>query len=142
MRDNLLLFNIEESTEEETEENPEEVVLSFFEERLQVKEAKTNIKIERAHRIGRKQDKRTRPIVVKFSFYKDREMIRKKGILLKGTNYGIGEQFPREIQDRRKKLIPHLKSAKAKGQKANLVADKLYINNKLFKLPDEGSQTE
>lgn len=42
------------------------------------------------------------------------------------------EQFPRCIQDKRRSLIPVIHEARRNGKKANLVVDKLYINNKLY----------
>ena len=78
----------------------------------------TDIKIERAHRIrqraGRYHEgpRRPAPIVAKFSFFKDRETIRKSGRLLKGTNYSIQEQFPEVIAQKRKPLYPNLRQAR------------------------------
>jgi hypothetical protein len=45
---------------------------------MKIENAKTNIKIEKAYRLGRKKDgaTRPRPIVVKFGSYADREMVR------------------------------------------------------------------
>ena len=78
----------------------------------------TDIKIERAHcirqRAGRYHEgpRRPAPIVAKFSFFKDRETIRKSGRLLKGTNYSIQEQFPEVIAQKRKPLYPNLRQAR------------------------------
>ena len=68
--------------------------------------------IERVHIIkpaggqGAPRD-RPVPIVCKFSFFEQRESVRKAGHLLKGTPFGIHEQFPDEIEQRSKKLNPH-----------------------------------
>lgn len=40
--------------------------------------------------------------------------------------------FPKEIQDRHKTLMPAYIKAKGEGKKTELVKDKLYINGKLF----------
>ncbi|KAK3086429.1 hypothetical protein FSP39_018342 [Pinctada imbricata] len=62
---------------------------------------------------------RTRPIVTKFSRFKQKELVRKTApTVLKGTRYGVNEQFPKEINDRRKQLIPHMKAAKRMQKKA------------------------
>lgn len=128
MRDNLLFHGISE----QPSENVENVVLTLCEEKLQIADAKNNVKIERAHRIGKSAPGKTRPIVVKFSSHKDRESIRKNSKLLKGTNIGISEQFPREIQERRKQLIPVMKQAQRDGKKATLSVDRLYIDGRLY----------
>ena len=49
---------------------------------------------------------------------------------LKGTNIGISEQFPKEIEDSSKALYPIMKKAKAEGHKTSLIKDKLFINGK------------
>jgi hypothetical protein len=52
MRDNLLFHNIDESEEEDCTE----VIYSLLEEKLDMPEARSSIKIDRAHRVGRKRD--------------------------------------------------------------------------------------
>jgi hypothetical protein len=44
----------------------------------------------------------TKPIVCRFKNFKDREVARKAARELKRTRYGVSEQFPKEINDRRK----------------------------------------
>ena len=106
--------------------------------------------IVRAHRLGGYIKTRTRPIIVKFHHYKDREMVfySRKGI--KGSQgIMVTEDFPREIQERRKTLLPISDAAfhyRDPGNpqfrnKVSLVVDRLYINgdvytiDTLFKLP-------
>lgn len=47
---------------------------------------------------------------------------------LKGTNFFISEQFPKEITERRKKLLPRLKRAKEENRDAWISYDTLYID--------------
>jgi hypothetical protein len=51
---------------------------------------------------------------------------------LKGTNIGVSEQFPEEIESVRKALYPELKKAKTEGKRAKLVTDKLIIEGQIF----------
>ena len=69
MRDNLLFFNIEESVNEtdRKEEVCTEKILIFCEETLQMQDVRSKVKIDRAHRIGRNDPKKKRPIVTKFN---------------------------------------------------------------------------
>ena len=61
-------------------------------------------------------------------------MIRKSApTKLQGKRFGVNEQFPKEINDRRKELYPFYKQAKRPGKRASLVYDKLYIDGTLFK---------
>ena len=96
------------------------------------------IKIDRAHRIGKYDTGKKRPIVVKFNFHQDKIEIKNKAReKLTNTQFRVSEQYPREIQERRKKLIPELIKAKQEGKHAVLAYDKLYINGRLHTLvPD------
>ena len=51
MRDNLLFHNIEEVEREDCTE----VIYELLQEKLEIPDAKSTIKIERAHRVGRKR---------------------------------------------------------------------------------------
>ena len=46
------------------------------------------------------------PIVAKFSFFKQREEIRRAAVNLKGSKAGVSEQFPPEINAIRKRYWP------------------------------------
>ena len=93
------------------------------------------IPIERAHRLGKvREDKKTRPIIAKFSFHKDKERrILSNARALAGSNYGISQDFPREIVEIRKGLIKAMKEAKKEGHDTKLVYDKLYINGRRYR---------
>ncbi|CAB3986612.1 Hypothetical predicted protein [Paramuricea clavata] len=130
MRDNLLFFNIPEQDKEITTE----IIHNLLETKFQIKDAKEVIKIDRSHRIGKKREgnRKPRPIVVKFNYHQDREHVRLNAKKLKGTNIGVSEQFPEEIESVRKALYPELKKAKAEGKRAKLVRDKLIVEGQVF----------
>ena len=46
-------------------------------------------------------------------------------------NIGVSEEFPPEIEAKRKELWPAYKQAKREGKNAKLVVDKLYVHNQL-----------
>ena len=123
LSNNLLFFAIDEKPvamdadnaenggddiETKQTENCIEVVLDFCEKTLNIEQARENLKIEKAYRLGKRIDGavRPRPIVVKFSQHSDREKVRKSSGRLKGTNYGISPQYPPEVLANSKKLIP------------------------------------
>ena len=60
-------------------------------------------------------------------------MVRKQGKGLQGTNYSVFEQFPIEIVEKRKWLIPKMKEAKRKGHRAWVSYDTLHIDGKPVK---------
>ena len=70
--------------------------------------------------------------MVKFNYYQDREHVRINAKKFKGTNIGVSEQFPEEIESVRKTLYPELKKAKAEGKRAKIVRDKLIIEGQIF----------
>lgn len=102
---------------------------------MKIENAKTNIKIEKAYRLGRKKDgaTRPRPIVVKFGSYVEREMVRNLSKRLKGTNFGISPHYPPEVLEKRKKLIPVMLKERQENKKAYIVGDKLFVNGTLWK---------
>ena len=76
-----------------------------------------------------------RPIVAKFQRFKQKEQVKRSEVKQKGKNhYGISEQFPKEVNEKRKQLWPVYKRAKLNGHKAVSNVDKLYINGTLYRL--------
>lgn len=129
MRDNLIFRNIPEVQNE----NTEEVLTQFLSEKMNIE----NICFERVHRMWEKKSKvrtqtvqRPNLIVAKFTFFKDRERVRKAAKMLKGTNFSIQEQFPEEIEARRKPLYPLLKAARKDDKRASLVKDRLFVDGR------------
>ena len=120
MRSNLLIHGIDE----EKNENCEEKVRNFIENNLGI-DAK-QIEIERSHRLGGFQKEKKRPIVTKFLKFKDKENIKKASYKLKGTTFGTSDQFPNEINEKRKILKKIEKEEKTKGRPAFLSVDRLY----------------
>ena len=120
---------------QESSATTETLLYTFLEQNLDMAEEETNeIPIERVHRLGKiREDNKPRPIIAKFSFHKDKERILSSARTLAGTNYGISQDFPREIVEIRKGLVKVMKEAKKKGQDTKLVYDKLYINGTRYR---------
>ena len=129
MRDNLLFHRLPE----EKDENCEQIVLKAIEEKLKIANATTDIRIQRAHRIGEYNTAKTRPIVVKFAFYPDRERVRQAARQVKDSSIGVSEQFPKEVMETRRKLIPIMLKAREEGKDAYIRVDKLFINKRLYR---------
>ena len=124
MRDNLIFSGIPETEGE----NTEDILSEFIRKELGYGE---QISFERVHRIGPRHGQngpKHRPIVAKFSHFKTKEEVRKKGPNLRGKPFGINEQFPQEIVNRRKELMPMLRKAKREGHKATISVDRLIID--------------
>jgi DNA repair exonuclease SbcCD ATPase subunit len=128
MRNNLIFGNIPEADQGE---DTERVVRNFLVEKMKIAQSIVDeIQFERVHRMGYKQGIRPRKIVAKFNRFKEREHVRKQSKTLTGTDYFIHEQFPREVNDKRRKLMPQLKDARKAGKAAWLAYDTLYIDGK------------
>ena len=112
-------------------------VHEFCEKILKIPNARTRIYIDRAHRVGAYKPNRPRAIVVKFQDTESKMLV--KGALkannLKDSPYGVFEQYPQMVQERRRALIPVMVEARKAGKTAYLVRDKLYINHRLFEGP-------
>ena len=92
-------------------------------------------RVPRLERPKRDQSSYPRPIVAKFERYRDRELVRNAGRELndKNNGYNLREQFPPEIEARRKLLYPVMRSYQRDPKnRIALVRDKLYINGTLY----------
>ena len=55
-----------------------------------------------------------------------------------GSAYAVSQQYPKEVQERRRALVPIMKQARLNGSEAYLVVDKLYIDKHLYRDPVAG----
>ena len=125
MRENLLLHGIEEKTNE----NCELLVKRFIAEQLEIGE---DIKLDRAHRLGKPKG-RTRPIVVKFHQYRQRELIRVtaggKYEELKTVKKGVGVQQTRAVLQKRRKMSDIYDQEKAASREEKWYGAKLLVRD-------------
>lgn len=134
MRDNLIFTGIGEPELSQSEfEDTEKTLCEFLANEMNIGKP---IPFHRVHRIGNsmiRNDAR-RLIVAKFEHFKDREEVRfAASKTLKGKPYGVREQFPKVVEDKRKILYPEMKKARSDSQnKVRLVRDRLFINNVEF----------
>ena len=134
MRDNLIFTGISETPlqGDEEYEDVERTLLHFLETEMGIYRI---IDFHRVHRLGAyhrdTQDTNPRPIIAKFEKFKDREFVRSRAReTLRGKRFGIREQFPREIEEKRKLLYPVAKEARQNKDKVRMIRDKLFINNR------------
>ena len=128
-RDNLLFEGVQETQGEDCEQK----ILDIIVKDLKINGAHQQIRFTRVHRLGGKHPNKTRPIIAKFHFFKDRQTVWESRRKLKGTNMWISEDFPVEIRNRRQVLYPIFQKAiKMDSLKVSLVADKLFLNNHMY----------
>ncbi|KAK3101321.1 hypothetical protein FSP39_002677 [Pinctada imbricata] len=134
MKYNLLFSGIAEADGE----NCENVLKKFLQDELQIEK---EIPFANVHRVGKKVSGKCRAIVAKFIYNKDLVSVKVAAKRLKGKKFWINEQYPPEIEERRRKLYPIAKQERMKKSKVVLVRDKLYVNGKLV-VCDEDSDTD
>jgi hypothetical protein len=137
MENNLLFFGLGEGAPtRHRNDAPEDTVAmlrDFLITELKLENG-ASIEFDRVHRLGKRRfdragrQLRPRPIVAKFTKWSDREDVRLASVNLRDSKFSIREQYPLEIEERRRSLYPIMKNAKADGQNAWLVRDKLFIN--------------
>ena len=94
----------------------------------------------RVHRIGPKPKSRSakpRKIIAKFHWFKDRELVwaaRKQ--IPKTRGIFISEDWPAEIEQKRRILDPVAKEARRLGHRAGLSVDRLWIDDQNFTVHD------
>ena len=146
MQENLIFFGLAEAPENDQKEETEVKLRDFLQTEVfpETPEVVDSIIFDRVHRLGGMRPnvrQHPRPIVVKFEKYTDRENVRKAGIDLnkKKCGFSIREQFPIDMEIRRKQLYPVMRRFQENPtNRVVLVRDKLYINGKQY----EPSKTE
>ena len=112
-RDNLLIDGLAEYDGE----NCEALVRDLMRSKLKL-DSVDGIQLVLCHRLGvwRRGSPRPRTMIIKFQWYGDRMRVWKSRKNLQGTNTYINEDFPREIQQKRKILMPILKKSQIAGK--------------------------
>lgn len=133
-RENLRFYGIEEDPE--GAEDTQQVLVDFLQSELGIEDA-FDIEFQRVHRIGTFNSEATKPrqIIARFLRYPDRERVLRNARKLKGKHFGISADFPKEIVDRRKELLPKFFAAKKAGKSAyfsRAEPDKLFIDGRLI----------
>lgn len=110
-RNNVVFFNIEE----EADENCDTIVLDLLKSRGFFG-ADYTLELDRAHRLGKKRpesdNNRPRPIIVRFVFFKDKDLVIKKSKLLKGSDVVVREDYSKLTLQIHKDLRNHALQAK------------------------------
>jgi type II secretory pathway component PulJ len=129
-RDNLLFRGIPED-DDETWEDTEKKVKAFLEEKMDIDSEM--IEFERVHRLNTRTNNTPRPIIAKFSKYKDRNnVLMKSAGKLNKTDYRVSEDFTKNVREIRTKLSTELMKARDDGKTAKLRYDKLIIDGKKY----------
>ncbi|CAN7949144.1 unnamed protein product, partial [Ixodes pacificus] len=127
-RNNIIVYDVPEAANETAESLQSQVVNGIFGEKLGVCITST----ERLHRIGKRTAHRPRPVIVKLFNFSEKTLIFKNCRKLKGSSISVSEDFSERVRGIRKNLWNSAAENRTRGDKVNLVYDKLEINNTLF----------
>ena len=126
LRENLLFHGIPETTGE----NCETLVKDFINEKLLIMQ---NITLDRAHRLGKPRTGKTRPIVCKFHYYSERELVRitaqTKTDELKHIHQGVGIQQTKSVLQKRRDLSAVYDREKAAGRTVKWAGSRLMVRD-------------
>lgn len=125
-RSNLLFFGLEDDPDEDWAAS-EQKIIQFCSNKLDI--TATSTQFERVHRLGKYGDNKRRPIIAKFTSFKDKVHILSCARKLKGTCFSIGEDFSLTTRRIRKKLYAF---AKAQNKPFWLSFDKLHMGARTF----------
>ena len=120
-RNNIIISGIEETSENE---NIEEVISSFFLDRLGV----PDVQIQKATRLGRKGGSNRLILVVMVSFGEKLKVLRQKQSL-KGTKIYLNDDLTPDQRVKRKQLWQMCLQARRDGKSAFIKIDKVVVNN-------------
>lgn len=127
---NVIIHKIEEN-EPSTEALQNAIVKLLSETTGQTIELRD---IDVMYRLGKKDQNKRRPILIRFISLLKRDLIMKNWKLFSDKNIDISEDFPDEIRKRRKELLPILKELKSKGMRASIRVDKLLVNGEFWSI--------
>ncbi len=134
-RDNLLFFGFNEA-QNETDQDCRSKIYDLLRTVLPLQPHVLDVmKIVRCHRKGKYIPGRTRPIIIKFHFFGDRQQILINSGALRGTGIYINEDFSTETEASRKTLYPIVKAAREKPQykgKVSLHVDRVLLDGKIY----------
>ncbi|XP_049516834.1 uncharacterized protein LOC125942658 [Dermacentor silvarum] len=83
--------------------------------------------LERAHRLGRHNPNKKRPIMVKFFSFQEKQAVLSSARKLKGSDISISEDFSESVRKKRKRLWDCAKANQGKTDKVNIKFTILYI---------------
>ena len=95
----------------------------------------SNMKLCGAHRLGKPNRNRARPLIARFTCRAERDRVWKARYRLKNSRISMGEDLLRHIQEIRKNvLIAAMKKIKQEkpSHKATVIGDKLVVNGKVY----------
>ena len=115
-RENVKIFGLPKATGNENASEPEdnkEIVHNLFEQELKIENSRAKYEFQRVHRSGKPNSTSSRPIIVRFLRFTDKEEVmsvtRKE---LKDKVFAMYDDIPKDLYDLRKQLNSRKSSSK------------------------------
>ena len=127
-RNNLLFYGFSEMRNEDCVVKIGDFVCEKFDLRPDA------VVIERAHRVGKFKQDKTRPIIAAFRDYFITGRIMSQGRILKGTQNSVSRDYPQEVTNVRRLLWDELKNIKSQDPQAKVSLGypaKLIVSNRV-----------
>ncbi|XP_037554789.1 uncharacterized protein LOC119431375 [Dermacentor silvarum] len=128
-RNNLLFFGIDDENEKETWDESERKVISVCSDKLGITVQQSTI--ERAHRMGKHNNDKPRPIIVKFGLFKDKQRLLSAASKLKGSRISLSEDYSQQVRRCRSKLIAYARDQNS-GARYKLKYNKMTYEGKTY----------
>ena len=125
-RNNIKILGLSEDKEKEKTWADTEMVKASINKQLDF--AAEEIQIKRAHRVEKLRDNRPRPVVVRFTSWKQKEAILAKARQITPKDTKFYQDLSSKSLERRAEQIPRLIQERKKGNIAYFVLDKLIIH--------------
>ena len=99
------------------------MVYRFFERELELENARS-VEFQRVHRLGKSKAGQSRPIIVRFFRFPERELVfRNVRVLGVESEVKVYVDLPKEILERRQKLWPKMNKDREEGKVAFLISE-------------------
>ena len=148
MSNNILVYNVPEQKGEVTYD----LVMDILRNQVKIPDSFIHsernpvapVQVDIAHRLGKQQSSRPRPIVVRLALRRGKEILYRYVKNLKGTGISITDQLPSGMQERREVQFRNFKQLKNQHKfdpdvKIKLVRDRIFINNEETPNPFENN---
>lgn len=124
-RNNIIIRGISEPDGENENSLLDTVQNTVFKDTLGI----TISGIERLHRLGKKLEGKTRPVILKLVDFREKMLILKNCHKLKNTSIKISEDFSKRVQNIRQCLWESAETERSRGERIKLRFDKMIISN-------------
>lgn len=134
MMTNLIIGGIAEK-QNETMEQTKECVIEYFKKDLKIPDEEIgDIKTNSVKRLGPKKNDKPRNILVVFQEVKMKDYVKsfKDNVDSKASGKYMHDQYPQEIVEQRRKLIPIMLKARKAKKDAFIKYNKLFVDGKLY----------